>query len=106
MDEYGLWWAIIMILVATMMIITICDKCGWCPNFRDGETTRLMEPLAGTLVICNNNLLNECAVCLDNFNIGDQMRILNCGHYYHQKCIDPWLSDSRTCPKCRGENIV
>jgi hypothetical protein len=41
----------------------------------------------------------SCPVCTDDFVKGEKVRILPCGHIYHQDCIDPWLSErSGTCP--------
>ena len=33
----------------------------------------------------------ECAVCLGTFTIGQEVRLLPCGHCYHRDCIDRWL---------------
>ncbi|KAA8495598.1 E3 ubiquitin-protein ligase [Porphyridium purpureum] len=44
-----------------------------------------------------------CAICIDNFEEGDQVRELECSHIYHKACIDPWLYQSSTCPVCKRE---
>ncbi|KAI1313875.1 hypothetical protein EDD11_002446 [Mortierella claussenii] len=43
-----------------------------------------------------------CAVCLDEFTEGEEIRMLPCRHEFHCECIDPWLvRKSSTCPLCK-----
>lgn len=45
---------------------------------------------------------NECPICLSNFAVGDQVKLLPCGHIFHKACLDPWFLDhSSTCPICK-----
>ncbi|EOA36247.1 hypothetical protein CARUB_v10010227mg [Capsella rubella] len=44
----------------------------------------------------------ECVICLSDFVSGEQIRMLpKCHHGFHVRCIDKWLQQHLTCPKCR-----
>lgn len=44
----------------------------------------------------------ECVVCLNDFEEGEALRLLpQCGHLFHQECVDMWLFSHTTCPLCR-----
>ena len=43
----------------------------------------------------------SCMICLDDFQKKDTLRQLPCGHVFHKKCIDKWLSSNNQCPHCR-----
>ena len=43
-----------------------------------------------------------CSVCLSEFENGELVKTLRCGHMFHTECIDPWLINERAlCPVCR-----
>ena len=44
----------------------------------------------------------SCAVCVDEFAEGTNIKVLPCGHFYHVDCIDEWLCNhSSLCPLCK-----
>ena len=55
----------------------------------------------------DNNLSNykniTCNICLENFEVGNILRILECNHEFHENCIITWLKSNNTCPICRHE---
>ncbi|XVE50635.1 hypothetical protein DITRI_Ditri01bG0179400 [Diplodiscus trichospermus] len=45
---------------------------------------------------------SSCSICLQGLKEGELARNLpRCGHMFHLKCIDEWLSRQGTCPMCR-----
>jgi hypothetical protein len=43
-----------------------------------------------------------CSICTEDFQTGEDQRVLPCDHKFHPACIDPWLLNvSGTCPLCR-----
>ena len=42
----------------------------------------------------------ECLICLDEFNQGQQIIMIKCGHLYHKPCLDSWFLKKKTCPLC------
>lgn len=50
----------------------------------------------------------SCAVCLYEFDGGDEIRRLtNCRHIFHRSCVDRWMDhDQNTCPLCRSPFVA
>ena len=40
----------------------------------------------------------ECSICLELFE--RDISALECGHMFHAKCINDWLTKRRVCPIC------
>ena len=43
----------------------------------------------------------SCCICMNDYEDGQEMRKLPCGHHYHKECVDEWLLMNATCPTCR-----
>ncbi|MBN3298884.1 ZNRF3 ligase, partial [Amia calva] len=48
---------------------------------------------------------SDCAICLEKYIDGEELRVIPCAHRFHKKCVDPWLLQHHTCPHCR-HNII
>lgn len=44
----------------------------------------------------------QCHICMCNYEVNEQLRILPCCHDFHAPCIDRWLQVKATCPVCRA----
>ncbi|KAF7081060.1 hypothetical protein CFC21_085038 [Triticum aestivum] len=48
--------------------------------------------------------MEQCHICLTEYEDGDQIRSLPCKHEFHLQCVDKWLKEiHRVCPLCRGD---
>ncbi|KAJ3051777.1 hypothetical protein HK097_007218 [Rhizophlyctis rosea] len=60
-----------------------------------------------------NSSAHTCSICFCDYEAGERLRELACGHRFHKECIDPWLLPDkakkerghRTCPLCVKEAI-
>ncbi|KAF9595932.1 hypothetical protein IFM89_006213 [Coptis chinensis] len=54
----------------------------------------------------NKDTVSYCSICLSDYENTDMLRVLpDCGHLFHEKCVDPWLQLRPTCPLCRKSPI-
>jgi hypothetical protein len=103
------------VLPAYFLMMIICIGCGL-------NTYKLINHLTKRCVIYikkyrnlksititsddEENLLNDCPICLEQYIKKDKTIELSCNHTFHSKCIKEWINkDNTTCPICR-ENII
>jgi len=44
----------------------------------------------------------ECSICMDRVELGTEVTVLPCNHWFHFECIESWLKEHDTCPHCRN----
>lgn len=46
----------------------------------------------------------NCHICLDDYDAGTEVILLECQHYFHEECIKTWLgNESHKCPLCKTD---
>ncbi|KAG0704818.1 hypothetical protein DFH29DRAFT_909952 [Suillus ampliporus] len=52
------------------------------------------------------NCVDRCLICLDDYVLNENLRVLSCKHAFHQSCVDKWLQTGRNnCPACRSKGV-
>ncbi|OAY76168.1 RING-H2 finger protein ATL1 [Ananas comosus] len=70
---------------------------------RSLPTFRYRKAGDSTSTANTNTNTNDCAVCLNEFQEEERIRLLpNCLHLFHIDCIDTWLQSNANCPLCRS----
>jgi hypothetical protein len=68
----------------------------------DGTTAEDGIAAAGATTSGSDLDSQGCSICTEDFELGQDQRVLPCDHRFHPECIDPWLLNvSGTCPLCR-----
>ena len=91
-------------------IMKNCDDLAVCGNVLNNKQMKYSKKYLYKCLIkqqqsfvyeeaANDN--KDCAVCLEEFEIGTNVTKLKCGHLFCSECIEEWLSKSITCPCCR-----
>ncbi|XP_051124516.1 probable E3 ubiquitin-protein ligase RHG1A isoform X2 [Andrographis paniculata] len=47
-----------------------------------------------------------CSICREEYNNGENVGVLNCGHDFHTECIKQWLMHKNLCPICKATGLT
>lgn len=51
--------------------------------------------------------VEECMICIEEFENNQKVRVLDCEHSFHSDCIDKWLLNyNHECPVCRKSAVI
>ncbi|XP_078448476.1 putative E3 ubiquitin-protein ligase ATL44 [Wolffia australiana] len=98
----GLICAVGLALVARCAWLRRAGGAGAAVRQKKGVKKKVLRALPRLTYRAAESPLAECAICLAEFEDGDEVRLLpQCAHAFHVSCVDVWLSSHSTCPSCR-----
>ncbi|VVA92211.1 unnamed protein product [Arabis nemorensis] len=104
----------LMLSLATFVVLATCifvyRRCITHMNATSqfhGMSRRMVKAMPSVAFICakeDNTTSLSCAICLEDYSVGDKLRVLPCSHKFHAACVDSWLTSWRTfCPVCKRD---
>merc|ERR1712046_139112 len=70
---------------------------------RYDSSSASQDPHLSSKVGAAGGTWETCTICLEDYEDGDIVRELPCGHIFHKDCIDLWLTTkSVACPICKA----
>lgn len=43
----------------------------------------------------------SCCICITDIIMNQDTILINCGHMFHDKCVNQWFDTKKSCPSCR-----
>ncbi|GAB2232431.1 hypothetical protein Droror1_Dr00011464 [Drosera rotundifolia] len=105
--------ALLCALICVLGLVAVA-RCAWLRRFGLSSSTtsslankalkkKVLKSLPKVTYSIEEKIgVEDCAICLTEFEGGDEVRVLpQCGHGFHVICIDTWLGTHSSCPSCR-----
>uniref|UniRef100_A0A8C0GJV4 E3 ubiquitin-protein ligase RNF43 n=1 Tax=Chelonoidis abingdonii TaxID=106734 RepID=A0A8C0GJV4_CHEAB len=113
--DYDVW--ILLTVLSTVIVIVLIFVARYLsfPFSQDSLQQQTMQAISRLAIRkyqarCRQAALRDsasscssapiCAICLEEFSEGQELRIISCSHEFHRECVDPWLQQHHTCPLC------
>lgn len=97
----------LLIVCAQPILIVLCLPCIACLVWRldDGRAGGTGDQIGAIPTQIYNDEceceVDDCTICMEAFQVEENVKCLPCRHWFHEACVDQWLSVNFTCPLCR-----
>lgn len=72
------------------------------------DTTRMPKPSTAGLASREIEAYEGqpcCGICREDKAVGDVVKVLRCGHWFDDSCLEAWLDIHNSCPACRAKAV-
>ncbi|XP_073118589.1 probable E3 ubiquitin-protein ligase RHG1A isoform X2 [Henckelia pumila] len=78
-----------------------------CTGLTEENISSLLKTRRHVDIRAENSVETEpCSICREEYNEGEGIGTLECGHDFHQECIKQWLMQKNLCPICKTTGLT
>lgn len=70
--------------------------------FAEEPVKKIRKIQTHEVVAGKTSIKHDCPICYEEFDKTDfGASYLDCGHWFHYRCLNPWFEANDTCPECK-----
>ena len=90
---------LVVILLCIQCCFSICYEC-FCHR-RNQQDIEMVSINVSDYTVPIENDDGKCVICIDELEMKETCKMINCNHVFHKECIQDWLNVKHNCPICR-----